>query len=260
MKNKFNPELLKEELKKFKILSEWDFYQESEKPELLYGNKVLDEADEENPDAAADDIAGDLGVDAPDDAPADDMGGDVPPPDDMGGGDDMGAPPAGDAPPAPAPMPEPAAPAPMPEPAAPEEDVEEVDITDLVQDSKRTKQTSFMANQHTKMLLQKFEELEARVSQMDRVTQQIEDLEHEIIKRNPTPVENLEMQTIHSAPYTQKLSDYWADKEGPYDVMHNKNKPKEYILTQDDVDSDYSDINVRKSFGASPDEYEEEDY
>ncbi len=243
MKNKFNPELLKEELKKFKLLSEWDFYMENEPDdrEIIYGNKILDEEDEENPEDEANDIADELGVDNPD-ANADDM-----PVDDMGGNE----------PPPPPPAPAPATPPPMPEPAG--EDAVEVDITDLVQDSKTTKASSVMANQHTKMLLQKFEELEARVSQMDKVTQQIEDLEQEFIKRNPTPVENLEMQTIHSAPYTQKLSDYWAEKEGPYDVMHNK--AKEYILNKDEIDSDYSDSNIKKSFTVQPEnDYEEEEY
>ena len=69
-KNKFNPDLLKEEINRFKLLNEYDFYQErKELPEykdLILGD--LDEADE-NPDdlqpaddaaatdAAADDIA-----------------------------------------------------------------------------------------------------------------------------------------------------------------------------------------------------------
>ncbi len=59
-------------------------------------------------------------------------------------------------------------------------------------------------------------------------------------------------------PYSQKLTDYWADKEGSYDVMNNGAKKKEYILTKDDVDSGYSDSKIKQSFNVSPD-YEEED-
>jgi hypothetical protein len=36
-----------------------------------------------------------------------------------------------------------------------------------------------------------------------------------------------------------------ADKEGQYDVMGDK---QEYILTKDDVNSDYSDNNIKQSF------------
>ena len=256
MKNtKFNPELLKEELKRFKLLTEWDFYMENEPDdrEMIYGNKILDE---ESPEDDADSIASDLGVDNPDDGGMEDGDG---PNDDMGmddTADDMG----GGAPPEPAVPEAPPAPAPAPPMPEPSEDEVEVDITDLVQDSKTTKLASFKANQHTKELLQKFEELEARVSQMDMVTQQIADLEKEIIKRNPTPVENLEMQTVHSAPYTQKLTDYWADKEGPYDVMHNNSQ--KYVLDRDAIDSDYSVSNIKKSFDVRPsdNDYEEEDY
>ena len=52
---------------------------------------------------------------------------------------------------------------------------------------------------------------------MDQVINKIEDLEKEIEKRNPTPVEKLEMMSLDSFPYSVKLTDYWADKEG-YDV------------------------------------------
>ncbi len=249
MKNKFNPELLKEELKKFKLLSEWDFYMENEPDdrELIYGNKVLGEEDDTEQDV--DDIADDLGVDSPNEAPDDEMeGGEGA--NDMGGEQQPPEEPIETPPPAPAPPP-------MPEPAS---DEVELDVTDLVQDSKRTKQMSFMANQHTKMLLQKFDELESRVSQMDQLSKQINDLEKEIIKRNPTPVEKLEMQSLNSYPYTQKLTDYWGKQEGPYDVTAKK----EYVLDKDAIDSDYSDANVQKSFSVNlngeDNEYEEEDY
>ena len=81
-------------------------------------------------------------------------------------------------------------------------------------------------------------------------------MEKEIIKRNPTPVEKLEMRSLSSAPFNQKLTDYWADKEGAYDVMNKK--PKEYVLTKDDVDSTYSDAGVRKTFSIEDNPYDEE--
>ena len=71
-KNKFNPQLLKEELNRFKMLESYSFYTgkqempeyDEKKDDLILGNE-LEEADEEevSPDAAVDDIANELGVD-----------------------------------------------------------------------------------------------------------------------------------------------------------------------------------------------------
>jgi hypothetical protein len=241
MKKKFNQQLLNEEIKKFKLLSEYDFYQEKkEMPEykdLLLGNE-LEEADEapadlkpeDNVDSAADNVAADLGVDAGTDA-----GADMPEPDA-----------------AEEPMEEPM-PEPMEEPAS--DDVE-VDVTSLVKGSEEAKDAADMASKNSEMLLQKLNDLEARMANMTAISDKIEGLEKEIIKRNPTPVEKLEMRSLSSAPFNQKLTDYWADKEGAYDVMNKK--PKEYVLTKDDVDSTYSDAGVRKTFSIEDNPYDEE--
>lgn len=254
-KKKFNPDLLKEELNRFKLLNEYDFYQEKkELPEykdLLLGD--LDEADEENADNTADlepaddavdnaanDVAGDLGVDA------NAEGGDTE-------GDETGD------------IPEPDVEEPAPEPAPVEEpasDETEIDVTSLVKGSEAAKQAADVASHNSELLLQKLADLEARTANMDKISAKIDSLEQEIVKRNPTPVEKLEMRSLSSYPYSQKLTDYWADKEGPYDVMNTEKKPQEYILKQDDVDADYSDMNIKKSFSVEDtdeDAYEEED-
>jgi len=242
MKKKLNPELLKEELKKFKMLSEYDFYQEKkEEPEykeLLLGD--IEEADDtpndsepaqepannaepENMDSEIDGIEGDLGVDG-----GEEMSGDIP-------------------------EPEPQA-EPMPEPAS---DEVEVDVTSLVKGSEEAKDSADKASRNSQMLLQKLSDLEARVSSMAAISSKIEDLEQELIKRNPTPVEKLEMRTLNSAPFNQKLTDYWSDKEGAYDVMGVNDKPKEYVLTKDEIDSNYSNSSIMKTFNQP--NYEEED-
>lgn len=241
MKKKFNPELLKEELSKFKLLSEYDFYQEKkEMPEykdLILGDEQLDEADEAPADlkpedeigAAADKVAADLGVDAGD---AEETTADIPEPDATE---------------------EPAA-EPIEEPAS--DDVE-VDVTSLVKGSEEAKQAADMASKNTEMLLQKLTDLESRVANMSQISDKIEGLEKEIIKRNPTPVEKMEMRSLSSYPFNQKLTDYWADKQGAYDVM-GQDKPKEYTLTKSDIDSTYSDASVRKSFAVDDSMYDEE--
>ena len=252
-KTKINPQLLNEELKKFRLLSEYSFYTGEEvKPEyekpLILGDLEEAEGDDE---AAAADIAKDLGVEAPesdnnpsneapatDDKPADEEGdlGDM----DFGGDEN-----------APEETPE--------EPIVDDSNDVEIDVTSLVKGSEEAKAAADKATQNTEMLLQKLSDLESRIASMDALSTKIEDLEQEIVKRNPTPVEKLEMRSLSSFPYSQKLTDYWADKEGQYDVMNKENKPEEYVLTQDDVDTTYSEPEVKKSFTVNPDEFEEEE-
>ena len=255
-KTKFNPELLKEELNRFKSINEYTFFKETKNDLLLGNTSYLDEADED-PDAAGDAIANDLGV-TPPSAGADepqaggndlDFGGEA-----QAGGEDQEAE---------APMPEPEMPTP---PAAPETTPEEapagdeveLDITDLVDSTDEAKSSANKANKNTQLLMKKLEDLESRIARMDSVSGKIEALEKEIIKRNPTNVEKLEMQSLRSGPYTQNLTDYWADKHGAYDVMGN-DKKEEYVLDKETINSDYSEGDIKQSFAVKPEDYEEED-
>ena len=79
---------------------------------------------------------------------------------------------------------------------------------------------------------------------MDNVINKIDDLEKEIEKRNPTPVERLEMRSMDSFPYSIKLTDFWKDKEG-YEATEEEEE--EYVLKQSDVDN-YNEKDIRKSF------------
>ena len=252
-KTKFNPELLKEELNRFKSINEYSFGMRERNfndDELILGNSFLDEADEEV--EGADAIANDLGVTPPDagaDAGAEPMADPMAEPN-PANAEEPAAPEAGmEAPIAPE------APAPIEEPAG---DEVELDVTDLVDSADEAKSSADKASKNTQLLMKKLEDLESRIASMDAVSGKIEALEKEIVKRNPTNVEKLEMQSLHSGPYTQKLSDYWADKQGAYDVMGN-DKPKEYVLDKDTVDSDYSETDIKQSFAVKPEEYEEED-
>ncbi len=251
-KTQFNPELLKEELKRIKVLESFNFYTGEEvipqydKP-LITGSELEEaEGDEE----AAADIAKDLGVDMPaTDAPEgeDPAATDAPEGEegeigDMDFGSDEETPEE----------------TPEEEPIADDSNDVEIDVTSLVKGSEEAKAAADKASQNTEMLLQKLADLESRIASMDALSTKIEDLEQEIVKRNPTPVEKLEMRSLSSYPYSQKLTDYWADKEGQYDVMNKNNEPKEYVLTQDEVDNTYSEPEIKKSFGVE-DEFEEED-
>ncbi len=255
MAQKFNQSLLNEELKKFKMISEYTFYTEEPKKDdaedLILGAGGLAEVDDdpndvdsaEVPDAgddsntaAADPAAAPAVPDAaaatPDMDPTADAGAVAPP--------DMGAD---------------AAAVPLPPPDNAGGDEVEVDVTSLVKGSEEAKQSADNASQNTDTLLAKFQELESRVGAMAAISDKIETLEKEIIKRNPTPIESLEMRSMKSFPYNIKLTDYWKDVEG-YDP-DGEQKEKEYVLTQDDVDADFADASVKKSFDEI--DYEEED-
>jgi hypothetical protein len=258
-KNKYNPELLKEEIKRAQSLMEFTFpvtkedYEDDLDKDVILGS--MDEADDMS--AETDAIAQDLGIDQDTAAP------------------DMGAPSADPnaAPAAPAPdmsaaadpnaAPAPDMSAPASDMAAPAPDMggetEEIDVTSIVTGTEEAKNAAENASNTSEMLLQKLADLEARLGNMDKVTAKIDALEKEIVKRNPTPVEKLEMRSLDSYPFNQKLTDYWAEKEGPYDVMNTDKEKEEYVLTNDDVDSQYNDVDVRKSFDIEDNPYEEEE-
>jgi len=217
MKKKVNQELLNEELNKYKLLCEYDFYQEKkeapEYKELILGD--IDEETEVDNSDEANDVAKELDIDI------------------SGSSEDNTED-----------EPETVEPPKEPVQGTQSDDVE-VDVTSLVRSSEDAKKSADMANHNSKLLMQKLSDLETRISRMDAVSKKIEDLEKELIKRNPTPVEKLEMRSLSSFPYSQKLTDYWKDKEGPYDTMDTK---KEYVLTKDDLDDDYSDSKIAKTF------------
>lgn len=271
----FNPDLIKEEAKRFKLLTEYTFYHEenvmapSGKPDkpIILGNELEEaEGDEQAADQEAQGFDQAAGME--DQTPAETGGEEAPAPE---GGEeealDFGTPEGGEEMPAEDPMAAPAEPeAPIEEPVAepaPEEDVEEVDVTSLVNGAKAAKKAAIKAMKTSKdtgeELMGKLSDLEARLARMDSVAAKIEDLEKEIVKRNPTPVEKLEMRSLSSYPYNIKLSDYWSEKEGPYDVTNKE--PKEYVLTKDDVDTNFVDSKIRDSFDTPMEdqEYEEED-
>jgi len=135
----------------------------------------------------------------------------------------------------------------LPEPEAMEDEVE-LDVTELVQGTEEAKASSDRASQQIDILMGKFETLSQSLEKMTAINQKIDDLEHEIEKRNPTPQERLEMQSLNSFPYSLKLTDYWSEKEGNYDAMGGQKEDEEYVLTQDEVDRDYNAIEIKDSF------------
>jgi hypothetical protein len=118
---------------------------------------------------------------------------------------------------------------------------EELDITDLVNSQKsiETKQDEYFQN-----LFSHLENLESKLSEMDKIVNQLNSLEQKIEKYRPkTPQEKLELRTLDSGPYNQKLSDFFVDKEQDME----KSGKNEYVLTTDDVE-EYSPLDISRTF------------
>ena len=142
----------------------------------------------------------------------------------------------------------------------PEEEVE-LDVTELVASADEAKASADSANQKVDQLIGMVSKLESQLNNVNAIGAKIDNLENELEKRAPTPEEKIEMRSLDSYPYNLKLTDFWKTQEGKYDVMGTNEKqgtPEEYTLTQDDVDSDYSESQVRSSLDDIND-YEEED-
>lgn len=122
-----------------------------------------------------------------------------------------------------------------------EEETEEIDITDLVttQQEIQAKQDEFMDGIFTKL-----DDLESKLSHMDEIMNKINSLETKLEKyRQKSPEEKLELRSLDSYPYNQKLTDFFDDKKGEME----KSGKNEYVLTSDEVEN-YSPNEVKKTF------------
>lgn len=196
-----------------------------------------------------------------------------------GAEDPMGAEPAPE--PAVEPMPAPTEPAPAPE-VEPAGDEIELDVTELVDNTEEAKRKADETSRKLDDLTAQIDSVIQASAKIDVLAGSIKNLQDEIVKRNPSKVEKLELQSLHSAPYNVKVGEYWEDKLGDYaedastsrptfDDLESEApaplmptpsaqpiqepQPEEIIVTQSDVDSDYNEYTVKNSF----EDYEEED-
>jgi len=223
-----NKELLKEQLKRFNSILEYTFRlgMEGDKPNgtenLLFDTQVTEQEEED--------------VDIPEDLAAE------PAPEE--GGEEMGEDPfGGDVPVEDEFADEPAM---EEEPMGGEEEVE-VDVTDIVDKTEEAKEEASQASSKIDDLLGKFSELEEKLTGMDAIITKMDELEKEVIQRNPSPTEKLSMRSMDSFPYSVKLTDFWADREG-YDATGEEGEEEEYVLTQQDVDDSYNEADIKSSF------------
>jgi len=121
------------------------------------------------------------------------------------------------------------------------ENKEEIEVTDLVKSQKNveTKQEEYFDT-----LFKHLDNLQNKLADMDQIVTKLNDIETKIEKyRVKTPEEKLELRSLDSGPYNQKLSQFFDDKMTDME----KSGKNEYILTQDEVE-DYSPMDVKKSF------------
>ena len=251
MKNKkFNKDLLKEEVSKFKMMSEYSFYEDRSEPELdndeeiILGSQIFNEEEEEDP-------FGDEEVGNEEDPFGDEEGGEEESSEKEGGeeedpfGDEEGGEedPFGDEE--------------VGNEEEPAEDEVELDVTELVKGSEEAKLSADAANEKIDKLMGMIGNLENQINSMDKISTKIDDLENELQKRAPTPEEKIEMRSLDSYPYNMKLTDFWANQKDQYDIIPDEEK--EYVLNKQTIDKDYSDETVKDSFD-SDNEYEEEDF
>jgi hypothetical protein len=188
--------------------------------------------------------------------------GDVPPPP---GGALPPPPPVGDVPPPPppsgdAPPPPPAGgtPPPPPEPLDIENDpeVEKVDdgkkekkikVTDLVkgQENVEKKQEGYFEN-----LFNHLNDLEEKLSAMDQIIDKLNNIETKIEKyRVKSPEEKMELRSLDSGPFNQKLSQFFQEKEDEFE----ESGKEQYILTPTEIEN-YSQPEIKRSFSAFEDD------
>lgn len=126
-------------------------------------------------------------------------------------------------------------------------ETEELDITDLV-DTQKTlvdKQEEYFNN-----LFDQLKNLETKLGEMDNLVNTVNNLEVKIEKMRPkTPEEKLELRSLDSGPFNQKLSEFFDDK---MDDMEKTGK-NEYVLTTDEVE-EFSPNEIKGSFS----DYDEE--
>lgn len=128
----------------------------------------------------------------------------------------------------------------------------EIEVTDLVKSQQNVEKKQ---EEYFDTLFNHLNDLENKLATMDQIMNKLNDLETKVEKyRVKTPEEKLELRSLDSGPYNQKLTDFFVDKQEDME----KSGKNEYVLTQDEVEN-YSPNDIKKSFRAFGDEEPEID-
>lgn len=140
------------------------------------------------------------------------------------------------------------------------EEVEEVEVTDLVNniktlrkefDSKKDENSAVVAKMND--VFSKLEKLETQLASMDNLISKIDELGSKVERMKPkSPEEKLEMRSLDSYPFNQNPQQFFADKQ---DQMRQTGK-NEYVLTKDEI-ANYSRDTIKDTFNS---ELDDEDF
>lgn len=126
---------------------------------------------------------------------------------------------------------------------------EELEITDLVltQQDIQTNQEKYFDKLFTQI-----DKLESKLSEIDTIMNRLDTLDTKLEKyREKTPEEKLELRSLDSYPFTQKLSQFFDDKS----TDMAKSGKNEYVLTSDEV-KDINPSQIKDTFAKfDPEEF-----
>tara|TARA_R110000803_G_scaffold39315_4_gene84827 strand:+ start:16557 stop:17273 length:717 start_codon:yes stop_codon:yes gene_type:complete len=123
-------------------------------------------------------------------------------------------------------------------------DTTELDVTELVSKQGETVDVVNSSNEKLDSLMSMLGTMEDKLSGMDTLMKQINNLEKKIEKNRPkTEEEKMSLRKQDSGPYNQTLSDYWDDSQ---DKFKEQGKDS-YVLKASDVQN-YSDGDIKNSF------------
>jgi hypothetical protein len=140
----------------------------------------------------------------------------------------------------------------------------EIDVTDIVskQDEILAKFDEMIASINGIKANGDTEEMKKSIANIsNKIEGGVNELKKELIKRNPTPNEKLQLQSMNSFPYNLSLSDYWkpAEDENDEEIAMSGSGDKNFLdktleddepsydLSVKDIEDDYSEVDVKNS-------------
>jgi hypothetical protein len=121
------------------------------------------------------------------------------------------------------------------------ENKKEVDVTDLVKSNKNFAEKQ---DDYFKALFDQLSGLENKLSEMDSIVNKLNSLEAKVEKyRTKSPEEKMELRTLDSGPFNQKLTDFFEDKQDDFE----KSGKNQYVITPDEVEN-FQPTEIKKSF------------
>lgn len=146
----------------------------------------------------------------------------------------------------------------------------EIDVSDIVNSQKEIGTSIKDSSQKIDALMARLNDLERKLSNMDSIANQVGSLQKSIENITPpTPKERLDMISLDSEPFNQKVDDYWDNKQdklkqfrsmqrgesnmGPIGKSNGKGKPGEMFV--DPNDDEFIDAEVKDSFNPDDDDF-----